>query len=140
MSLEGLPTAAQSILDALTPASGGATLVTLSGELGAGKTALTRAFAHELGVEESVTSPTFVLEKVYLLPQYGTWKRLIHIDAYRLKGGEELAGLGFDEAMKDAGNLIVLEWPEQVAGALPAPSLALTLTPQADGSRLISYA
>lgn len=138
-SVEGLETAAKGFLENLVPASTGATLVTLSGELGAGKTAFTKVLAKELGVTEAVTSPTFVLEKVYLLPDYGPFKRLIHIDAYRLKDGTELSALGFDEIMQDVGNLVILEWPEQVMDALPTPVAELRIDVMPDGTRTISY-
>ena len=118
----------------------GATLVTLSGELGAGKTAFTKSVAKTLGVEETVNSPTFVLEKIYTLFEKNHFKNLIHIDAYRLESGSDLAPLGFDEAMKDAQNLILLEWPEKVAGALPAPDVRIAFVALPDGSRTISYA
>lgn len=124
---------------ALSPRGQGATLITLSGELGAGKTALTKAVARVLGVEETVTSPTFVLEKIYLLPKNQPFKHLVHIDAYRLEKGADLAPLGFDELMKDSGNLILLEWPERVAGALPTPTIRVSLIVRPDGSRTISY-
>ena len=123
----------------LVPQKGRATLVTLRGELGAGKTAFTQAVARALGVAEIVTSPTFVLEKIYLLSGQ-QFKRLIHIDAYRLEKGSELAPLGFDELMHDEGNLILLEWPEKVEGALPTPTMKVSFTVNSDGSRILSYA
>lgn len=123
----------------LSPRDHGATLITLSGELGAGKTSFTQGMAQALGVSGAVTSPTFVLEKVYPL-HGGGFKNLIHIDAYRLTGGEELRALGFDELMGEASNLIVLEWPEKVADLLPAPIHRITLTVPESGGRLISYA
>lgn len=122
----------------LAPADAQATLVTLSGELGAGKTALVKDAAKFLGVEEIVTSPTFVLEKIYLLNEQ-KFKRLIHIDAYRLEKGADLAPLGFDELMQDAGNIILLEWPEKVADALPSPAVKISIVANHDGSRTISY-
>jgi N-acetylmuramate 1-kinase len=130
---------------ALAPRERGATLVTLSGELGAGKTAFAKAVAGALGVEEVVTSPTFVLEKIYLLPLGGhasKFERLVHIDAYRLSRGSDLAPLGFDELMRDAGNLILFEWPERVMDALPAPSTRISLVAldETGGARKISYA
>lgn len=117
----------------------GAVLVTLSGELGAGKTAFTKAVARALGVEEVVNSPTFVLEKIYMLPEDAPFARLIHIDAYRLEKGADLAPLGFDELMKDPGNLVMLEWPEKVRDGLPPPAHAISFASSADGSRTITY-
>lgn len=122
----------------LVPRQRGATLVALSGELGAGKTAFTKAVARALGIREVVNSPTFVLEKIYLLSNQ-IFKRLIHIDAYRLERGADLSPLGFDELMRDADNLILLEWPENVADALPEPAVRISLVAHSDGSRTISY-
>ncbi len=115
-----------------------ATLITLSGELGAGKTSFTQGVATALGITEPVTSPTFVLEKVYELTGQ-PFARLVHIDAYRLDGGRALAALGFDELMRDPTNLVLLEWPEQVKDALPVPAHALTLTVAAEGGRTLRY-
>lgn len=138
-TLIGLETEASRLVNSLAPSLQGATLITLSGELGAGKTAFTKAVARALGVEEVVSSPTFVLEKIYLLPDIQPFRRLIHIDAYRLENGNGLDVLGFDEIMKDTSNLILLEWPEKVAGATPNPSESISLTVNADGSRTIIY-
>jgi tRNA threonylcarbamoyladenosine biosynthesis protein TsaE len=139
-TLEELEEEAKKFVASLAPLTGGATLVTLSGELGAGKTAFTKAVAHVLGIEEVVTSPTFVLEKIYLLGgEASKFKKLVHIDAYRLESGADLAPLGFDELMEDTGNLILLEWPEKVADALPEPTVKITLVAHEDGSRTITY-
>lgn len=137
-TLEELEAEAKRFVDSLVP-SGGATLVTLSGELGAGKTAFTKACARALGIEDTVNSPTFVLEKIYKLGHPTHFERLVHIDAYRLETGGDLTPLCFDELMKDRGNFIFLEWPEKVADALPPPAHAITLTLLSDGSRTISY-
>lgn len=137
-TLTGLEEEAGKFVGTLTPREGGATLITLSGELGAGKTAFTKAAAHFLGVEEVVTSPTFVLEKIYSLSNK-KFKRLVHIDAYRLEKGADLAPLGFDELMQDSGNLILFEWPEKVSDALPVPAVRISLVANSDGSRIITY-
>ncbi len=118
----------------------GATLVTLSGELGAGKTAFTKAVAKAFGVEETVNSPTFVLEKIYKLPEGRGFERLVHIDAYRLESGSDLAALGFDELMRESGNLVFFEWPEKVSAALPEPFARVSLEALPDGTHTISYA
>lgn len=123
----------------LAPKKDSATLVTLSGQLGAGKTAFTKAAAKELGIDEVVTSPTFVLEKIYALPSTKPFKRFVHIDAYRLEKGSELLPLGFTELMKDSDTLIFLEWPEKVADALPHAAHRISITFNPDTSRTISY-
>ena len=139
-TIEDLEKEAEAFIARLTPEPNRATLVALSGDLGAGKTAFTKAIAKAYGVAESVTSPTFVLEKVYALPGNTGFAHLIHIDAYRLEGGDELKVLGWSEIMKEPTNLILLEWPENVASALSTPSVAIRLEPHEDGSRTISYA
>lgn len=140
-TLGELETEAGRFVGTLAPLKNGATLVTLSGDLGVGKTAFTKAVARVLGVEETVTSPTFVLEKIYQLGcETPKFKRLVHIDAYRLETGSDLAPLGFDELMQDAGNLILLEWPEKVADALPTPAIKISITVNAGDSRIITYA
>ncbi len=96
-----------------------ALVVGLSGHLGAGKTAFVKAVAKALNVKEQVTSPTFVLMKIYDLDQAIVskdfpWKRLVHIDAYRLEKPEELEALDWEYLVVDKNNLIMIEWPENV--------------------------
>jgi tRNA threonylcarbamoyladenosine biosynthesis protein TsaE len=95
-----------------------ATLIGLYGDLGSGKTTFTQAAAKLLDVTETVTSPTFVIEKIYKL-SHQHFTHLIHIDAYRLESGKELLSLGWQEIMNDPKNLIFLEWPEKVSDILP---------------------
>lgn len=97
-----------------------ATLVGLFGDLGSGKTTFSQALGRHLGITEFMTSPTFVIEKIYSLDAKCKFKNLIHVDAYRLEKGEELAVLGFKELLKDKENLILLEWPERVSDILPS--------------------
>ena len=139
-TIEELEREAAALATRLSPQEEGATLITLSGDLGAGKTAFAKALAKVLGVADAVTSPTFVLEKIYALPEGAAFSRLVHIDAYRLGGPEELRALGFDELMRDMKNLVVLEWPERVAAALPLVAASLSITSREDGTRSLSYA
>ncbi len=138
-NLEDLQAQAAALVARLTPKTNGATLVVLSGDLGAGKTTFVQAVARALGVTEDVTSPTFVLQKIY--PLTGSpFKRLIHMDAYRLEESGALIPLGFDETLEDPHTLIMLEWPENVADALPAPDVSIALEALPDGTRALTYA
>ena len=96
-----------------------AVIVGLFGDLGSGKTAFTQEIGKLLQVREVITSPTFVIEKIYQLDGKNNFKNLIHIDAYRLDSGKELTSLGFKEISEDSNNLILIEWPELVADILP---------------------
>ncbi len=95
-----------------------ATVVGLYGELGSGKTTFMKSVARAFGVEEIVTSPTFVIQKCYPL-QNRRFSYLYHIDAYRLKGGDELLTLGWEGVVNDPQNIVFIEWPEYIASALP---------------------
>jgi tRNA threonylcarbamoyl adenosine modification protein YjeE len=103
-------------------------LITLSGDLGAGKTTLARALIRHLAGDAAieVPSPTFTLMQTYELPRFA----LVHADLYRVSGSSELAELGFDDL--PAGAVILLEWPDRAAGFLPPDRLdiAITLAPQ----------
>ena len=95
-----------------------ATIIGLYGELGSGKTTFMKSVARAFGVEEIVTSPTFVIQKCYLLKNK-RFSRLYHIDAYRLKSGDELLTLGWEGVVNDPKNVVFIEWPEYIASALP---------------------
>ncbi|GAA1014978.1 ATP-binding protein [Streptomyces sp. F-3] len=84
-------------------------LVMLNGELGAGKTTLTRGLGEGLGVRGAVTSPTFVIARVH--PSLGDGPPLVHVDAYRLSGGlEEMEDLDLDVSLPES--VVVVEWGE----------------------------
>ena len=97
----------------------------LFGDLGSGKTTFTQALGKILGVEEVMTSPTFVIEKRYDLDGSVGFKKLIHIDAYRLDSDGEILNLNFQEDLNNPDNLILMEWPERVSGALPKDILRI---------------
>jgi len=96
-----------------------ATVVGLYGDLGSGKTAFTKIFASLLGVEEVVSSPTFVIEKIYKIETLENFSHLIHIDAYRLESEDEMKNLGWGEILKNSRNIILIEWPEKIIGLIP---------------------
>lgn len=131
-NLEELEAVTGSFLKKLSkiPAKNTATVVGLSGDLGAGKTAFTKCVASLLGITDTVTSPTFILEKIYEIPEGSIlnekFSKLVHIDAYRLEGGKEMNALGWKDLLSARGNLILLEWPEQVEEALPEDMIKIS--------------
>ena len=116
-------------------------LVTLSGDLGAGKTTFARAMIRYLAGDDTieVPSPTFTLMQTYELPRF----LLVHADLYRLSGTAELAELGFDDLPDDA--VMLLEWPDRAAEFLSPDRLDITFTlaPQAGvnvrNARVVGY-
>ncbi len=117
----------------------GATVLGLQGDLGAGKTAFTKGVAKALGVEGVVTSPTFVIEKIYKLPEGVGFSRLIHIDAYRLDGGNELLHIGWNDIASDKDNLIFIEWPEKVIDILPKDMITIQFKFIDENTREVEY-
>jgi tRNA threonylcarbamoyladenosine biosynthesis protein TsaE len=94
-----------------------AVILAISGDLGTGKTTITQEIAKILGIKESLVSPTFVIMKKYDIKN-GAFKKLIHIDAYRLEKEAELIHLGWEELISDKDNLIIIEWPERIVNSL----------------------
>jgi tRNA threonylcarbamoyladenosine biosynthesis protein TsaE len=93
-----------------------ATIVALSGDLGVGKTAFVKKAAEYFGIAEDITSPTFVIQKEYQIFNHVFFKKMIHIDAYRLESAHELEYLKWSETIADSETIVFIEWPEQVRG------------------------
>jgi tRNA threonylcarbamoyladenosine biosynthesis protein TsaE len=100
----------------------GGLVLYLHGSLGAGKTSFARALLTALGVGERVKSPTYSLIEGYMARDRPAW----HLDLYRIADPGELEWLGLD-ALADPAALVLVEWPERGAGALPAADLELRL-------------
>lgn len=137
-SLEAFNSEAVRFAGTLTRGEGGATVVALSGDLGAGKTTFAQALSRVFGVTGEVSSPTFVIEKIYAAER-GPFDRLIHIDAYRLNDPHELEVLGWRDIVADPTNLILIEWSERVEVLVPKEAIRVTLTYIDEHSRLIAY-
>jgi tRNA threonylcarbamoyladenosine biosynthesis protein TsaE len=99
-----------------------ALLVTLSGDLGSGKTTLVGGLLAELGHVGPVRSPTYTLLEPYRLQG----RDIMHCDLYRLRHADELEDLGLRD-LRRAGSVLLVEWPEKAAGQLGAADLTLTL-------------
>lgn len=106
----------------------GGDVIGLVGDLGAGKTVFSQGLASGLGVREQVTSPTFVVMKVYDCHNHPTIKQLCHIDAYRLKSGNDLLSLGIEDYMGEASTLTVIEWSDRVSEILPNNAKIINIT------------
>jgi tRNA threonylcarbamoyladenosine biosynthesis protein TsaE len=95
----------------------GATIIALSGDLGGGKTTFLQGFAKGLGIKEKVLSPTFVVQKRFKLKNK-KFKNFYHIDCYRLDSYKDAIELKIPDALKDAQNIIAVEWPEKIGDIL----------------------
>lgn len=104
----------------------------LHGDLGAGKTALTRALLHAAGYVGHVKSPTYTLVEPYTVTIAGRPTRLMHFDLYRIASPDEFLDAGFREDFNHS-NICIVEWPEQAAGVLPPPDINLFLTVSGEG-------
>lgn len=97
----------------------------LIGDLGAGKTAFVKGVAKGLSIKSRITSPTFVLMRVYPVIRQGRQaknkhiKRLVHVDAYRVKKAVYLSGIGLEDYLSDPETLVLIEWADQVRSIMP---------------------
>lgn len=118
---------------------GAAHVLALTGDLGVGKTALTKALGRALGVTGEVTSPTFVIMKTYPIPHHPIFKSLTHIDAYRIEHEDEMRVLGFEELLADPTRLVVVEWPERISGIMPKDAHTIALAITRGSERTVTY-
>ena len=101
-------------------------LVCLYGDLGGGKTTFSQGIGEELGVEEIVNSPTFIIMKKYLSGKKMNKKyTLYHFDCYRISDSQEILDLGWEDIIGGENNIILIEWPENVKDILPKNRLNL---------------
>ena len=126
--------------EAATQALGGALaralrpglVIYLHGDLGAGKTALTRALLHAAGHKGAVKSPTYTLSEPYRVQVDGRAVAVIHFDLYRMGSAEEFLDAGFREDF-NGDNICIVEWPEKAEGVLPPADIDLYLAVAGSG-------
>ncbi|RJG15677.1 tRNA (adenosine(37)-N6)-threonylcarbamoyltransferase complex ATPase subunit type 1 TsaE [Massilia cavernae] len=104
----------------------------LHGDLGAGKTALTRALLHAAGHVGTVKSPTYTLSEPYRIVLGGETVNVIHFDLYRMSSAEEFLDAGFREDF-NGHNICIVEWPEKADPVLPPPDLNVSLSVAGQG-------
>lgn len=115
------------IVPKLKPKKTSGLLVFLKGELGAGKTTITKYIAEALGARGSVVSPTFILERDYKLGTEAAFTTLIHIDAYRFEEEKEAAILQLEKRLSDPQVLALVEWPEKMGNFVPTPHVVIEI-------------
>lgn len=117
MTLENINTIAEAIVNELPSYHDQATILLLSGEMGAGKTTLTQAIGRAMNIQENMPSPTFVMRRDYKT-DHDKFNRLIHIDAYRINK-QEAGVLDLHNEVDGGRALIIMEWSENI-GDVPS--------------------
>jgi tRNA threonylcarbamoyladenosine biosynthesis protein TsaE len=107
---------------ALSTVRGGALVIGIEGELGAGKTTLVSGVLAGVGIEGAIRSPTYTL----IEPYEAAGLQLYHIDLYRLTGAREVEALGIRDLL-DERAVLLIEWPSRAAGALPTEDLSISI-------------
>ena len=108
--------------------------VWLAGDLGAGKTTLTRYWLQALGHTGAGKSPTYTLVEPYSIQRKdGSIKPVYHADLYRLQDPEELSFIGFDEYLDEPEALVIIEWASRADSYLPPPTLFIDMTQSVSG-------
>lgn len=118
-SLEDTKSRAFDFVKNLEPLEDSALVVGLYGDLGAGKTTFMKYVAEAFGIENTIQSPTFVIQKIYNLKDK-QFKNLVHIDAYRIEEEKETSALKWQETVSNPQNIVFVEWPERISGVIGA--------------------
>lgn len=110
------------------------TVIALYGDLGAGKTVFSRAFARAIGVTENVSSPTYTIIQEYKLDNF---KYLYHLDLYRINNSRDALAFAVDEYLNDANSYALVEWPERIEDILAPDTVKIMIEHLNDSERKI---
>lgn len=130
-----VPEALPDVAAALLRAAGERRIFAFYGKMGAGKTALIKAFAAQLGSQDRTGSPTYALVNEYL---GGDGMPIYHFDFYRIEDPEEAYDIGFEEYL-DSGAYCFIEWPERIASLIPDDAVEVRIRPRSDGVREVTF-
>lgn len=115
----------------------GGDVVALHGDLGSGKTTLVQGIAAGLGVKQTVSSPTFILMRVYpVRPARRGIRQLVHVDGYRLRDAREFEGIGLADFLGRPDTVTVIEWPKRTPPRQPAWTVRLATGAHAGQRRI----
>lgn len=117
----------------------GGDVLCLYGDLGAGKTTLTKGLAQVFGIKQRIKSPTFTLFNVYQVQFKEKRLKFVHIDAYRLKDEGELLDVGIDDYLGDPESICVVEWAEKIENLLNKKRCTKVYIEHTKSGRLIKY-
>lgn len=118
----------------------GGEIIALIGNLGAGKTVFTKGLAKGLGVIQKITSPTFVLMKVYKINNSkNKIKTFIHIDAYRITSWNDLIAIGVEEYLGRSDTVTVIEWADKIKTLLPPDTKVIEIKNKDENTRNINF-
>lgn len=129
-SLNELATVVRKFRDAVT----GYRVFAFHGEMGAGKTTFIHALCEDVGVEDTVSSPTFSIINEYYSPNGSIY----HMDLYRLRDEEEAIGAGVEDALY-SGNICLVEWPERAPGIFPEDTVHVYLERAENNLRKLDF-
>ena len=129
-SLEEYPAAARTFIEAMA----GNRIFAFYGNMGTGKTTLIKSICEEMGVQDTINSPTFAIVNEY---ENAESRTIYHFDFYRIKSLAEVYNMGYEEYLySDA--ICFIEWPELIEELLPEEAVKVEITEQSDGTRLVN--
>lgn len=105
----------------------GGEVIALVGDLGTGKTVISRGIARGLGVKHRIISPTFVLMRIYRVRGHKKIRQLVHVDAYRIRHAEELIDIGLGDYLGQPDTVTIIEWADRAKKILPHEHITITL-------------
>lgn len=117
----------------------GGEVIGLIGSLGAGKTIFVKGLAKGLKIKKNITSPTFVIMKIYPVAKHQKIKSLVHIDAYRIKRAKDLIVLSTKEYFYRQNIITIIEWADKIKKVLPKKIRLITITHKKNNQRIINF-